>query len=109
MSGGDVEPTDSPTDLKWHTGNRPSVLPEPVLPSPAKPNAGELVSPRGPLWAVAAGYASVAVGLLVLVGWAFGIDTLKSVLPNSMTMKPNSAVALIALGLSLVASVVPKP
>jgi PAS domain S-box-containing protein len=65
--------------------------------------------PRGPLWAVAAGYASVAVGLLVLVGWAFDIAALKTVLPNAMTMRPNTAVGLIGLGLSLVALVVPKP
>ena len=108
MSGDDVEATDSPADITWHTGSRQSVLPEPVLPSPPKPSAGELVSPRGPLWAVAAGYASLAVSLLVLVGWAFDIGMFKSVLPNAMTMKPNTAVALMALGFSMIAAVVPK-
>ena len=49
------------------------------------------------------------MGLLVLVGWAFDIGTFKSVLPNAMTMKPNTAVSLMALGLAMVARSVPKP
>ena len=102
-----MEATDSSPDMTWDTGARQSVLPELVLPSPSKP-PGELVSPRGPLWAAAAGYASVAVGLLVLVGWAFGIETFKSVLPNAMTMKPNTAVSLMALGISMIACAVLK-
>jgi PAS domain S-box-containing protein len=109
MSGPDVEATDSSPDMMWHTGRRSSVLPEPVLPSPAKATAGEFASPRGPLWAVAAGYLSVAVGLLVLVGWAFGIDSFKSVLPGAMTMKPNTAVSLVALGIAMIAATVLKP
>src|SRR5262245_54855022 len=108
MSGGDVEATDSPADLIWHTGEHLSVLPEPSLPVPPKSSTGEPSSPRGPLWAVTAGYASVTVGLLVLVGWAFGIETFKSVLPNSMTMKPNTAVSLLALGLSMIFAVVTR-
>ncbi|MEJ1960164.1 MAG: PAS domain S-box protein [Gammaproteobacteria bacterium] len=103
-----MEATDSLPDLTWHTDGRQSVLPEPVLPSPYK-SSGELASPRGPLWAAAAGYAAAAGGSLVLAGWAFGIETLKSVLPNAMQMKPNSAVALILLGVALVASAVLKP
>jgi len=103
-----VEAPDSPPDPIWHTGTRPSVLPETPIPSASKSGAGERVSPRGPLWAVAAGYASAAVGLLVLVGWAFGIDTFKSVLTNAMTMKPNTAVSIAALGFAMVASAVLK-
>ena len=94
MSGADVEATDSSPDIMWHTGSRQSVLPEPVLPSPPKPVAGELVSPRGPLWAAAAGYVSIAVSLLVFVGWGFDIGAFKSVLSNAMTMKPYTAVSL---------------
>ena len=109
MSGSDVEGTDSSPDIMWDTGSRQSVLPEPLLPSPAKPIAGELVSPRGPLWAVAAGYVSVAVSVLVFVGWAFGIDTLRSVLPKAMTMKPYTAISLMALGLAMIAAAVTKP
>src|SRR6185436_18415852 len=101
----DVEGTDSTPDLLWHTEEPSSVLPEPSLVSPAKTSAGELVSPFGPLWAVAAGYVSVTVGLLVLLGWAFGIETFKSVLPDAMTMKPNTAVSLTALGFAMLASV----
>ena len=103
-----MEATDSHADMTWHTDGRQSVLPEPVLPSPFK-SSGELVSPRGPLWAAIAGCASIAGGLLVLVGWAFGIDTLKSVLPDAMQMKPNTAAALILLGAALAASAVVKP
>ena len=84
------------------------MLPEPVLPSPAKPTTGELVSPRGPLWAVAAGYATVAVSLLVFVGWGLDIGALKSVLPNAMAMKPYTAMSLLALGLATIAATVPK-
>ncbi len=103
-----MEATDSRPDMMWHTDGRQSVLPEPVLPSPFK-TSGELVSPRGPLWAAIAGYASIAGGLLVLVGWAFGIEALKSVLPNAMQMKPNSAVSLILLGIAVAVSAVVKP
>src|ERR1051325_844315 len=99
MSGADVEATDSVPDMTWHTGSGQSVLPEPVLPPPAKPLAGELVSPRGPLWAVVAGYVTVAVSLLVFVGWGFGIDAFKSVLPSASAMTPFTAVSLLALGL----------
>jgi PAS domain S-box-containing protein len=83
------------------------VPPEPVLLSPFK-TSGELVSPRGPFWAAVAGYASIAGGWLVLVGWAFGIDVLKSVLPDAKPMKPNTAVTLILLGIALAASAVFK-
>src|SRR5690348_8275131 len=107
MLGRDVEPTDSSPDPVWHTEGRPSALLEPSLPSPAK--SGEYISPSGPLWALVTGYAALAVGLLVLIGWAFDIPTLKSVLPGAMTMKPNTAVSVLALGLAMIAAVVPKP
>jgi hypothetical protein len=108
MSEGDVEPTDSPPDMMWHTDTRQTVLPEPLLPSPAKSTAGELAPPSGPRWAIAAGGLAVAVSLLVLAGWAFDIDAFKSVLSNSMTMKPNTAVSLMTLGISMMLAVVPR-
>ncbi|MEU6549019.1 SpoIIE family protein phosphatase [Streptomyces sp. NPDC046915] len=47
---------------------------------------------------------AAALGAVGLAGWIFGIDALKSVLPRVDTsMKANSAVALLALGVSLFA------
>ncbi|GGZ95690.1 SpoIIE family protein phosphatase [Streptomyces bluensis] len=53
---------------------------------------------------VAQGAALVAAlfGAAGLFGWLFGIDALRSVLPGvAGSMKPNTALALLALGLSL--------
>ena len=44
---------------------------------------------------------SVAVGLLGLIGWTFGIAVLKSVIPGQVIIKPNAAVCLVLIGLSL--------
>ena len=43
----------------------------------------------------------IAAGLLVLVGWHFDIAILKSVLPGLGTMKPNTALGMVLLGISL--------
>lgn len=45
--------------------------------------------------------ALVAAGLLVLAGWHFDVATLKSVLPGLVTMKPNTAMGLLLIGVSL--------
>ena len=39
-----------------------------------------------------------ALGVLVVVGWVFGIEALKSVVPGLSTMKFNTAVGFIAVG-----------
>jgi diguanylate cyclase (GGDEF)-like protein len=44
---------------------------------------------------------AVLLACLVLVGWIGGIDTLKSIRPDFSTMKPNTAIAVGALGISL--------
>lgn len=44
---------------------------------------------------------SVAVGVLVLVGWVFDVEMLKSVLPGLARMKVNSAIGFILAGIAL--------
>ena len=44
---------------------------------------------------------SIAVGLLSLIGWMFGIVVLKSVIPGQVVIKPNAAIALALCGWSL--------
>jgi diguanylate cyclase (GGDEF)-like protein len=54
------------------------------------------------VFVTAVGVAAFALGLAVLVGgWGFGIAVLKSVLPGFSTMKPNTALAIAALGAAL--------
>ncbi len=43
----------------------------------------------------------IAVGALVLAGWAFDVPRLKGVLTDGITMKANAAAGLVAAGLSL--------
>jgi len=40
------------------------------------------------------------VGLLVLVGWASGLDVLTRVLPGLVAMNPATALSFVAAGLS---------
>jgi PAS domain S-box-containing protein len=44
---------------------------------------------------------SATVGVLGLVGWLLRIPVLKSVIPGHVVIKPNTAVCLVVLGLSL--------
>jgi PAS domain S-box-containing protein len=46
----------------------------------------------------------VGLASLVLLGWTFGIDWLKSLSPPWVSMKPNTALCLVALGSSLLCS-----
>lgn len=43
----------------------------------------------------------IAVGCLVLIGWQFHIPILKSILPQYITMKANTAIGLIALAVAV--------
>ncbi len=109
MTGRDSEGTDTRSNTLWHTGERSSMLPEPSLFFPSKSSAGEPGSSSGPWYAALAGCVSIACALLVLLGWAFDIDTLKSILPHAAHMKPFTAVSLLCLGIAVVLSVVRRP
>src|ERR1019366_7748960 len=44
---------------------------------------------------------AVVVGAIVLVGWWLGIDVLKSIVPGQLTMKVNTAIGFILLGVGM--------
>jgi PAS domain S-box-containing protein len=48
-----------------------------------------------------ASFMAMAVGCLVLVGWLLSIGALTSVLPGFVTMKPNTALCFVLVGLAL--------
>src|SRR3989442_13418164 len=48
-----------------------------------------------------AGLTVAALGVAVLVGWVFDVQTLKSVAPGLATMKANTAIALALAGVAL--------
>ncbi len=50
---------------------------------------------------------SVFVGALVLVAWAFDITAGKSIFPGWVSMKPNTAVGFILIGVALLAPALP--
>jgi PAS domain S-box-containing protein len=49
-----------------------------------------------------AGLVSVAIGGTALLGWWLGVDTLKSIVPGLLTMKVNTALAFVLLGVGLI-------
>ena len=52
---------------------------------------------------VSAGAAAgvIASGMAELAGWAFGVEWLMTVLPGSIRMKPNTAIALMGAAVAL--------
>jgi PAS domain S-box-containing protein len=55
----------------------------------------------GTLFSLSAGAIVAGVGLIVLLGWQFGIDGLKSIGPAFATMKPNTALSFVFGGSAL--------
>lgn len=55
-----------------------------------------------------AGLAAVAVGVVVLIGWITGTPSLSSLIPGTLTMKANTAIAFVAIGLALVLGASPE-
>lgn len=53
------------------------------------------------IYCQASAIAVVGIGLLVLYGWAFHVERLKSFLPGLVTMKANTAAGLALSGISL--------
>ncbi|HET8744362.1 MAG TPA: response regulator [Ramlibacter sp.] len=51
--------------------------------------------------ALAAAWVAIATGAVTLLGWLFDVDAFKSIVPGTIPVKPNSALALIAAGLAL--------
>ena len=48
-----------------------------------------------------AGALAIAVGSIVILGWLFGIESLKSLHPSMVSMKANTALAFVIAGVSL--------
>jgi len=48
------------------------------------------------------GWTTAAVGVSVLVGWAFDLPGLKTVIPGTVSMKANTALAFVLAGLSMI-------
>jgi PAS domain S-box-containing protein len=56
-------------------------------------------------FSLAVGALSVVVPVLVLIGWQFDVEVLKSVFPAAVSMKPNTALCVLLLGAALLASI----
>ena len=52
---------------------------------------------------------ALAIGIAVLIGWELDIRALKSIMPNYITMKANTALGFIALSLALLSMRLPEP
>jgi|GEM_PF-6777175 len=51
---------------------------------------------------ITAGIISLMVGILVIIGWIFDISILKSLNPNFISMKANTAICFIFFGISII-------
>ena len=55
-------------------------------------------------WSRGCAYGVISLGILVLLGWLLDIGLLKSLTPNWVTMKVNTAIGLVVAGSALLAS-----
>lgn len=53
---------------------------------------------------LAAGLTACTLGALAMLGWILGVDVLKSIIPGTVTMKPNTAIAFLAIGGALISA-----
>ncbi len=68
----------------------------------AAASSGPVGLPRQGTWGAAVPeWVVIALGGLVLAGWLVGSDTLKSLVPDAVSMKPNAALALVIAGIAL--------
>lgn len=67
----------------------------------AGPPSDHRLSDRLRRTAAFAGCSVVALGSVVLAGWAFDVDVLRSISPGLASMKANTALAFVLLGVSI--------
>lgn len=70
---------------------------------PATPPTGETLIARLRAWPPLAAALAITIPCAALVGWVFGIEALKRVLPGFTAMNPVAALSLIVLGIALAA------
>lgn len=73
------------------------------------PGTANSVGSAPPRAAAFAGALALLVGGGVLTGWALDIPVLKSIRPDWVTVKPNTALAFILIGLAVLLFPIPRP
>ena len=68
---------------------------------PSEPDVVPSLAPPRPTAQVVAAATVLTLGVAVLIGWAVGSPSLKSVVPGMITMKVNTAAGLILLAVAL--------
>ena len=56
-----------------------------------------------------AGALSILAGFIVLLGWHHNIESLKTIVAGTISMKPNTALTFILIGFTLLLSLRPTP